>query len=101
MANSIFYRIVVPTDFSTCSEEAWRLARRVATGAGGELILTHALSEAPLYGESLTTDAARSTKRRASGRRQPSRPGWPRRGPLGSARGPRSELASPIGKSWP
>jgi universal stress protein A len=56
MANSIFYRIVVPTDFSTCSEEAWRLARRVATGAGGELILTHVLSEAPLYGESLMTD---------------------------------------------
>ena len=56
MANSIFYRIVVPTDFSTCSEEAWRLARRVATEAGGELILTHALSEAPLYGEGLTTD---------------------------------------------
>lgn len=56
MANSIFYRIVVPTDFSTCSEEAWRLARRVVTGAGGELILTHVLSEAPLYGESLMAD---------------------------------------------
>ncbi|MEX2221242.1 MAG: universal stress protein [Candidatus Rokuibacteriota bacterium] len=56
MANSIFYRIVVPTDFSTCSEEAWRLARRVAAATGGELILTHVLSEAPLYGESLMTD---------------------------------------------
>lgn len=56
MANSIFTRIVVPTDFSTCSEEEWRLVRRVATGGGSELILTHALSEAPLYGESLTTD---------------------------------------------
>jgi nucleotide-binding universal stress UspA family protein len=56
MTNSIFDRIIVPTDFSGCSEEAWRLARRVAAGAGGELILTHVLSAAPLYGESLMTD---------------------------------------------
>lgn len=56
MASSIFHRIVVPTDFSTCSEEAWRLGRRVAAATGGELILTHVLSEAPLYGESLMTD---------------------------------------------
>jgi nucleotide-binding universal stress UspA family protein len=55
MANPVFYRIVVPTDFSDCSEEAWRLARRVAA-AGGELVLLHVLSEAPLYRESLTTD---------------------------------------------
>jgi len=56
MTNSIFDRFIVPTDFSGCSEEAWRLARRVAAGAGGELILTHILSAAPLYGESLMTD---------------------------------------------
>lgn len=55
MADPIFYRIVVPTDFSDCSEEAWRLARRVAA-AGGELILTHVVSEAPLYRESFMTD---------------------------------------------
>ena len=55
MADPIFYRIVVPTDFSECSEEAWRVARRVAA-AGGELILTHILAEAPLYRESFTTD---------------------------------------------
>jgi universal stress protein A len=47
----MFYRVVVPTDFSTCSEEAWSLARRVAAKAGGELILTHVLTETPLYGE--------------------------------------------------
>jgi nucleotide-binding universal stress UspA family protein len=47
----MFYRIVVPTDFSSCSEEAWRLAQRVAATAGGELILTHVLTEAPLYRE--------------------------------------------------
>jgi nucleotide-binding universal stress UspA family protein len=55
MADPVFYRIVVPTDFSDCSEEAWRLARRVAA-AGGELVLLHVLSEAPLYRESPTTD---------------------------------------------
>jgi nucleotide-binding universal stress UspA family protein len=55
MAEPLFYRIVVPTDFSECSEEAWRVARRVAAG-GGELILTHILTEAPLYRETLTTD---------------------------------------------
>ena len=25
-----FYRIVVPTDFSACSQEAWALAQRLA-----------------------------------------------------------------------
>jgi universal stress protein A len=47
----MFYRVVVPTDFSRCSEEAWRLARCVAVMSGGELILTHVLAETPLYGE--------------------------------------------------
>jgi len=55
MADSLFYRIVVPTDFSSCSEEAWRVARRVAAMSKGELILTHVLSEAPLYRESVMT----------------------------------------------
>jgi len=58
MADPIFYRIVVPTDFSGCAEEAWRVARRVAAG-GGELVLTHVLSEGPLFGESLTTNVRR------------------------------------------
>ncbi len=47
----MFYRVVVPTDFSRCAEEAWRLARRVAVMSGGELILAHVLAETPLYGE--------------------------------------------------
>jgi nucleotide-binding universal stress UspA family protein len=51
----MFYRIVVPTDFSTCSEEAWRVARSVATTSRGELVLTHVLTEAPLYRESVMT----------------------------------------------
>jgi nucleotide-binding universal stress UspA family protein len=55
MADTVFYRIVVPTDFSSCSEEAWRAARRIAAMSKGELILTHVLSEAPLYRESVMT----------------------------------------------
>lgn len=51
----MFYRIVVPTDFSTCSEEAWRVARSVAATSRGELVLTHVLAEAPLYRESIMT----------------------------------------------
>lgn len=51
----MFYRIVVPTDFSPCSEEAWRLARKVAATSHGELVLTHVLTEAPLYRESVMT----------------------------------------------
>ena len=51
----MFYRIVVPTDFSTCSEEAWRVARSVAATSRAELVLTHVLTEAPLYRESVMT----------------------------------------------
>jgi nucleotide-binding universal stress UspA family protein len=47
----VFYRIVVPTDFSGCSEEAWELAQRMAAALGSELVLTHVLVEAPLYEE--------------------------------------------------
>ena len=46
-----FYRIVVPTDFSTCSEEAWALAQRLAGAFGSELIPVHVLVENPLWGE--------------------------------------------------
>jgi nucleotide-binding universal stress UspA family protein len=49
----MFHRIVVPTDFSECSEEAWELARRLAAAPGTELVLTHVLTEVPLYGEGL------------------------------------------------
>jgi len=47
----MFYRIIVPTDFSSCSEEAWRLAQRLAGMSGAELVLTHVLTEAPLFRE--------------------------------------------------
>ena len=47
----MFYRIIVPTDFSSSSEEAWRLAQRLAGMSGAELVLTHVLTEAPLFRE--------------------------------------------------
>jgi universal stress protein A len=51
MAGSLFYRIVVPTDFSDCAEEAWGLAQRLAAVSGGELVLVHVLVETPLFNE--------------------------------------------------
>lgn len=47
-----FRRILVPTDFSSASEEAWRTAGKLARGIGAELVLLHVLVEAPLYSES-------------------------------------------------
>jgi nucleotide-binding universal stress UspA family protein len=47
----VFYRIVVPTDFSACAEEAWTLAQRLASTLGSELVLAHVLVEMPLYRE--------------------------------------------------
>jgi nucleotide-binding universal stress UspA family protein len=47
----MFYRIIVPTDFSSCSEEAWRIAQCLAGMSGAELVLTHVLTEAPLFRE--------------------------------------------------
>jgi nucleotide-binding universal stress UspA family protein len=48
---SLFYRIVVPTDFSDCAEEAWVLAQGMAAALGSELVLAHVLVETPLYEE--------------------------------------------------
>jgi nucleotide-binding universal stress UspA family protein len=50
-AERVFYRIVIPTDFSDCAEEAWGLAQRVAAASDAELLLTHVLVETPLYSE--------------------------------------------------
>ena len=49
----MFHRIVVPTDFSECADEAWRLAKQMTAEGGGELVLTHVLTEVPRYGEGL------------------------------------------------
>jgi nucleotide-binding universal stress UspA family protein len=47
----MFHRIVVPTDFSDCSQEAWAVAKRMAAAPGSELVLVHVLTEVPLYAE--------------------------------------------------
>jgi nucleotide-binding universal stress UspA family protein len=51
MASRLFYRIVVPTDFSGGSEEAWALAQRIAEAVGSEIVLVHVFVEPPSYGE--------------------------------------------------
>jgi nucleotide-binding universal stress UspA family protein len=59
MASNLFYRIVVPTDFSDCSEEAWALAKRVAGTLGSEVVLAHVFVEPILYGDPpLAADSA-------------------------------------------
>ena len=47
-ADGVFSRILVPTDFSAGSEEALRVAQRLAATLGGELILLHVLPATPL-----------------------------------------------------
>ena len=47
----MFQRIVVPTDFSDCSQEAWSMAKRLGAVPGSELILAHVLTEIPRFGE--------------------------------------------------
>ena len=50
-ADRVFYRIVVPTDFSDCAEEAWALAQRLAGAFSAELVLVHVLADPPGHGE--------------------------------------------------
>ncbi|HYB40137.1 MAG TPA: universal stress protein [Candidatus Methylomirabilis sp.] len=58
MTGNLFHRIVVPTDFSECAEEAWALARRIAGAVGSEIVLVHVFVDPPLYGEAPLTPAA-------------------------------------------
>lgn len=51
MTESTFYRVIVPTDFSSGSEEALAVAVRLAAVAGSELVLIHVLVRAPLFSE--------------------------------------------------
>jgi len=45
MTTDGYYRIVVPTDFSSCSNRAWAEAQRLARLCGSELILVHVLAK--------------------------------------------------------
>jgi nucleotide-binding universal stress UspA family protein len=51
MDSNLFRRIVVPTDFSDCSEAAWALAGRVAGALGSEVVLAHVFAEPIVYGD--------------------------------------------------
>lgn len=51
MAESVFHRILVPTDFSPQSERAGALARRLALAVGAEIVLVHVFLEVPLFSE--------------------------------------------------
>ncbi len=46
-----FRRLLVPTDFSSGSEQAWLMARQLAGRLGAEIVLLHVLVEAPLFSE--------------------------------------------------
>jgi nucleotide-binding universal stress UspA family protein len=51
MDERVFRRILVPTDFSAQSEQAWATARRLARAVGAEVVLLHVVVEGPLYSE--------------------------------------------------
>ena len=51
MTSNLFHRIVVPTDFSGSSEDAWVLAQRVAGTLSSEVVLAHVFVEPILYGD--------------------------------------------------
>lgn len=62
----MFQRIVVPTDFSECSQEAWAVAKRAVAAPGSELVLTHGLTDVPTYGEgTVSIETARSVRESA------------------------------------
>jgi nucleotide-binding universal stress UspA family protein len=51
MDTDVFRRIVAPTDFSDCAQEAWSLAQRTAQKLGSEMVLLHVFVEPPVYGD--------------------------------------------------
>ena len=57
--------ILVPTDFSSGSEKAWKTARRIAETAGAELILLHVLPTTPLDIDELYREEERYADLRA------------------------------------
>lgn len=52
----MFHRILVPTDFSDCAREAWDVAKRLSTAAGGELIACYVLPEKARFAPDLFAD---------------------------------------------
>jgi nucleotide-binding universal stress UspA family protein len=63
--NSPLATILVPTDFSAGSEQAWKTARRLAQTTGAELILLHVLPATPLDVEAIYREEERFAELRA------------------------------------
>jgi nucleotide-binding universal stress UspA family protein len=73
----MFQRIVVPTDFSECSQEAWAVAKRAVVAAGSELVLTHVLTDVPTYGEgTVSAEVARNVREAARTWAEEALAGW-------------------------
>src|SRR5262249_4266257 len=51
MVDRVFSRIVVPSDFSACAEDAWALAQRLAAAFSSQLLLVHVLADPPPHEE--------------------------------------------------
>ena len=60
-----FSRILVPTDFSSGSEQAWRVAQRVAAAVSAELVLLHVLPRTPLDVEARLVQEERKAELRS------------------------------------
>ena len=63
--NSPLTTILVPTDFSSGSENAWKTARRISETVNAELILLHVLPSTPLDVEDLYREEERYADLRA------------------------------------
>ena len=64
-SDGMFSRILVPTDFSRGSEQAWASARRMARTIGAELVLLHVLPATPLDVEERMREEERRAEVRA------------------------------------
>ena len=98
----MFHRIVVATDFSECAQEAWAVARRIAAAPGSELVLTHVLTEVPLYGEGLfNIETARKAREGARKWAESTLETWVGKARAeGLTRGRRSAPVSLTRRSW-
>lgn len=68
MADTLFPKILVPVDFSPCSEEAFRVALSLARAYGSKIALLHVIDTATLdrlnqLGLALPSEEARQKKR--------------------------------------
>jgi len=70
MTDSVFSRVLVPTDFSAGSKKAWMLAQRMSVVAGAELILLHVVPASPLGEARLHDEEARAALRSAQAEHQ-------------------------------